>query len=129
MDDIIDRACKIDYAGEAILEYLLSLPDQELCIMGTRNVRDMIAISAWYLWWERHKLVHNETTQNAQQISMGIRALAANFVNASSPKASMKRGGWSNPPTGFVKLNVDASFDHDLLRGTIGPVLRDDKGL
>ena len=128
MDDIIDRACKIDYAGEAILEYLLSLPDQELCIMGTRNVRDMIAISAWYLWWERRKLVHNETTQNAQQISMGIRALAANFVNASSPKASIKRGGWSNPPTGFVKLNVDASFDHDLLRGTIGAVLRDDKG-
>lgn len=128
MDDIIDRACKIDYAGEAILEYLLSLPDQELCIMGTRNVRDMIAISAWYLWWERRKLVHNETTQNAQQISMGIRALTANFVNASSPKASMKRGGWSSPPTGFVKLNVDASFDHDLLRGTIGAVLRDDKG-
>ena len=89
MDGIIDKACKIDYAGEAILEYLLSLPDQELCIMGTRNVRDMIAISAWYLWWERRKLVHNETTQNAQQISMGIRALAANFVNASSPKASI----------------------------------------
>ena len=59
---------------------------------------------------------------------MGIRALAANFVNASSPKASMKRGGWSNPPSGFVKLNVDASFDHDLLRGTIGAVVRDDKG-
>ncbi|XP_073363270.1 uncharacterized protein [Aegilops tauschii subsp. strangulata] len=29
---------------------------------------------------------------------------------------------------GFVKLNVDASFDHDLLRGTTGAVLRDDKG-
>ena len=28
----------------------------------------------------------------------------------------------------FVKLNVDASFDHDLLRGTTGAVLRDDKG-
>ena len=128
MDDIIDRACKIDYAGEAILEYLLSLPDQELCIMGTHNVRDMIAISAWYLWWEMHKLIHNEATQNAQHISMGIRALTANFVNASSPKTSMKRGGWSSPPTGFVKLNIDASFDHDLLRGTIGAVLSDDKG-
>jgi hypothetical protein len=88
----------------------------------------MIAISTWYLWWEMRKLVYNETTQNAQQISMGIRALTANFVNASSPKASMKRGGWSSPPTGFVKLNVDASFDHDLLRGTMGAVLRDDKG-
>ena len=29
---------------------------------------------------------------------------------------------------GFVKLNVDASFDHGLLKGTAGVVLRDDKG-
>jgi hypothetical protein len=40
----------------------------------------------------------------------------------------MKRGGWSGPPVGFFKLNVDASFDHDLLRGMMGAVLRDDKG-
>ena len=72
--------------------------------------------------------MHKETTQNALQISMGILALTSNFVNASSPKATMKKGGWSCPPRGFVKLNVDASFDHDLLRGTMGTVLRDEKG-
>ena len=27
-----------------------------------------------------------------------------------------------------MKLNVDASFDHDLFRCTMGPVLGDDKG-
>ena len=27
-----------------------------------------------------------------------------------------------------MKLNVDASFDHDLLRGTMGAVSRDEKG-
>ncbi|KAI4985031.1 hypothetical protein ZWY2020_017661 [Hordeum vulgare] len=59
---------------------------------------------------------------------MGILALTTNFVNASSPKASMRREGWSYPPRGFVKLNVDASFDHDLLRGTMGAVHRDGKG-
>ena len=47
---------------------------------------------------------------------------------AISPKATMKRGGWVQPPRGFVKLNVDASFDHDGLKGTTGAVLRDDKG-
>ena len=52
----------------------------------------------------------------------------SNFVNASSPKASMKERGWSCPPRGFVKLNVEASFDHDMLKGTMGAVLRDDKG-
>ena len=52
----------------------------------------------------------------------------ANYINAHSPKATSKTGGWSRPPMGFVKLNVDASFDHDLLRGTAGAMLRDYKG-
>uniref|UniRef100_A0A453ESM3 Reverse transcriptase zinc-binding domain-containing protein n=1 Tax=Aegilops tauschii subsp. strangulata TaxID=200361 RepID=A0A453ESM3_AEGTS len=60
LDDIIEKACEIDRAGEAVLEYLLLLPDQHLWILGCHNVREMIAISAWYLWWERRKLVHNE---------------------------------------------------------------------
>ena len=128
LDMIIERACEIDRAGEATLEYLLLLPDQDLRIMGYENVREMIAISAWYLWWERRKLVHKELTQNVTQISMGIIALTYNFVNASSSKVSMKNGGWQCPSRGFVKLNVDASFDHDLLEGTMGAVLRDDKG-
>ena len=46
---IIERAREIDRAGEATLEYLLLLPDQDLRIMGYENVREMIAISAWYL--------------------------------------------------------------------------------
>ncbi|KAI4993030.1 hypothetical protein ZWY2020_007343 [Hordeum vulgare] len=128
MEDIIEKACEIDRAGEAVLEYLLLLPDQELRIMGCHNVHEMIAIYAWYLWWERRKLVHNEKTQNVHMISMGILALTTNFVNASSPKASIRKEGWSHPPRGFVKLNVHASFDHDLLRGTMGAVLRDGKG-
>ena len=59
---------------------------------------------------------------------MGILALTNFFVNASSPEASMKKVVWSCPPRGFVKLNVDAYFDHDLLRGSMGAVIRDDKG-
>ena len=59
---------------------------------------------------------------------MGILALTANFVTASSLKASMKRGVGLALEWAFVKLNVDASLDHGLLRGTMGAVLRDDKG-
>lgn len=39
-----------------------------------------------------------------------------------------KMGGWELPPRGHVKLNVDASFDHDLLKGTAGAIIRDDRG-
>ena len=71
-------------------------------------------------------IVDKAKTQNALQISMGVLALTTNLVNALSPKASMKKGGWSCPPKGFVKFNVDASFDYDLFKGTMGAVLRDD---
>ena len=36
MDVIIDKACEIDRVGEAILEYLLLLPDQDMGIKGTK---------------------------------------------------------------------------------------------
>ena len=97
MDDIIDKACEIDHSGEAVLKYLLLLPGQGLRIMDYHNVREMIAVSAWYLWWERRKLMHKEKTQNALQISMGVLALTTNFINALSPKASTKEDGLVPP--------------------------------
>ena len=42
--DIINKACEVDHAGEAVLEYLLLLPDQELRMIGHHNVREMIAV-------------------------------------------------------------------------------------
>ena len=128
MDDIIDKPCEVDRAREAVLEYLLLLLDQELWITSHQNVHEMIVISTWYLWWDRHMLVHEGKAQNAQLSSMGIRAITTNYVNAHSPNASIKKGGWSKPPLGLVKLNTDASFDHDLLKGTAGAVLRNNKG-
>uniref|UniRef100_A0A8R7UGP7 RNase H type-1 domain-containing protein n=1 Tax=Triticum urartu TaxID=4572 RepID=A0A8R7UGP7_TRIUA len=47
---------------------------------------------------------------------------------AAAPKAKRKTGGWELPPRGHVKLNVDASFDGDLLVGTAGAIIRDDRG-
>ena len=59
---------------------------------------------------------------------MGDRAIAGNYVKAHSSRATNIIGGWIRPPMGSVKLNVDASFDQDMLRGTTEVVLRDDKG-
>lgn len=39
--------------------------------------------------------------------------------------ARPKKNGWSKPQLDWVKLNVDASFDADTLRATIGAVIRD----
>ena len=117
---MINRACVVDRAGEAVLEFLLLMLEEEISVLGLQNTRELIVITAWYLWWDRRKLVYKGKSQDAYQSAMGARAIAANYVKANSPKAIRKKGGWLRPPMGFVKLNVDASFDHDLLRGTAG---------
>ena len=113
MYEVVKKACVIDRAGHAVLEFLLLMPDHELSILGSRNVGELITIAAWYLLWNRRKLVHEGKSQEASQTSLGIRAITANYVNAHSPRAKRKNEGWCRPPMGFVKLNVDASFHHD----------------
>ena len=65
--------------------------------------------------------------QTATQISYSLRILTTQFPSAPAPNAQWKIGGSYLSPRGHVKLNIDASFDHDLLRDTAGVVLRDDK--
>ena len=85
---VIKEACVVDRAGEAILELLLLKPENEIATLGIQNVRELIAITAWYLWWDRRRLVHEGKAQNAQLSSMGIRAITTNYVNAHSPNAT-----------------------------------------
>lgn len=128
LNGMVDMACCTDRAGKRVLEYLLYLDDHDCTVHGLRNIRELFALGSWYLWWERRKFVHGEKTQTAEQIAMSIQVLTANFTVAVLPKARVKKGGWSCPPHGFVKLNVDAAFDQDSLLGAAGAIVRDSKG-
>ena len=75
----------------------------------------MVAMVAWYLGYERHKLTHGEETQNAAQINMAVRCLAANYIISYSPKAKVRSGAWLKPRHGKVNVNFDAGFDVDTL--------------
>ena len=41
---MINKACVVDHAGEAILGFLLLMPDQDLAIVGSQNTRELIAL-------------------------------------------------------------------------------------
>jgi isoaspartyl peptidase/L-asparaginase-like protein (Ntn-hydrolase superfamily) len=47
---------------------------------------------------------------------------------ANTPKEKPKRDGWQKPLKDYVKINVDASFDADQVRGTTGAVIYDYSG-
>ena len=46
LHEAIKKACVVDRAGEAVLEFLIFMPEHELSILGTQNVRELIAITA-----------------------------------------------------------------------------------
>ena len=92
-----------------------SLSDQDVVVFGLPKFRETIATTSWYLWWEHRKVTHGEEVQDADQINMVVRALAANFVLACAQKARVCTVRWTKPRSGYVQLNVDAGFDVDSL--------------
>ena len=126
--DVIQRGLAMNTCGEVMLDYLLSLPDDHIHVLGLPKLRETVATCCWYLWWERRKITHGGDPQTAPQINLVVRSLAENFIVANSPRPRVHLGGWMRPRTGYVKLNVDASFDQDLLEGSAGAVIRDHKG-
>jgi ribonuclease HI len=95
---------------------------------GTASIPELVVVTAWYLWWERCKATRGEALQDPERKAREIRTLYSNKFVANSPKAKPKREGWVKPLSDHVKVNVDASFDADQLRGTTGAVIRDCKG-
>ena len=90
IDEIIKKALLVDMAGEVILEHLLCLPEQDVQVLGQPKLKEMVATTAWYLWYERPKLVHGEETQTVAQIYMAVRCLAANYIISYSPKPKVR---------------------------------------
>jgi ribonuclease HI len=63
------------------------------------------------------------------QSAIAIGALYSNYTAANSARPKLRKAGWAKPLNDFVKLNVDASFDADDLRGATGAIIRDSNGL
>jgi ribonuclease HI len=97
-------------------------------VFGQASVPELVAVTSWYLWWERCKATRGEKVQDPENTARAIDAIYSNFYAANTPKAKPKRGGWLKPLKDYVKINVDASFDADQLMGTTGAVIRDCNG-
>jgi hypothetical protein len=129
VEKVIRKACLVYRAGESVLGFPLEMAQHEMMGLNLVNIHEMIANTCWYLlWWERRKLWHREKIQSANQIASSVRILTVNYSSAIAPKAKRKQGGWELPPRGYVNLNVDTYFDQDLLKGTAGAIIRDDRG-
>jgi len=88
------------------------------------GLAELILTGGWYIWWEHRQYVHGENIQRPSRSALSIAALTKNYKLAMKKGAKVRKG-WQKPPEGMIMVNVDASFDDDVGRGSTGVVIRD----
>ncbi|KAI5002304.1 hypothetical protein ZWY2020_026954 [Hordeum vulgare] len=91
---------------------------------------ELVAVAAWYLWWQRRQLKKGEHIQPVGRAAMTIKALSTNFWHASDKRVerTKEEHRWVKPRHDFLKVNVDASFVEEDSAGAIGAVIIDEWG-
>jgi ribonuclease HI len=128
IDTVIQDAMVPGRSGSEILGFLLNASHEVVPGFESIQLREMIAVSAWYIWWNRRRKSHGENVPPVQNCVNSIRAITANSAKA---KALVNVAGqkWLKPRSHYVKVNVDAAFVIEEKAGSAAAVMRDTQGL
>jgi ribonuclease HI len=128
LSDVIVDAIQVDRSGSAVLEHILRMPSTAMPGMQSVQLKEVIMVTCWYLWWLRRRRTHNEDIPPLHKCKFSILAIVANSAleNKSLQVDSTTR--WQRPLPRQVKLNVDASYHADVGTGAVGAVIRDYEG-
>ncbi|XBJ25843.1 hypothetical protein VPH35_003405 [Triticum aestivum] len=97
--------------------------------MDVIDTPELVAITCWFLWWQRTLISRGEEFLTPQHSGPAIQALALNFVRAAcTPPAVPRMNRWRKPLMGQFALNVDASFSDLDHSGACGAIVRDSNG-
>ncbi|KAM1017221.1 hypothetical protein ACFX13_047544 [Malus domestica] len=117
-----------------------------VCTVGSQNLGnkevfdktiEYLAFSFWFIWRARCDAVFNELKPSTSRTTQIIFSALDSFKLASSSlQGSPATRGiisrnvhcsvvWSPPPVNWVKVNVDACWNHDSHCGQVGIVVRD----
>jgi hypothetical protein len=122
LGELINKAWRVDHASQAVLEYLICEDQQYPMLLGQSKIPKLVAVTCWYLWWERRQATKGEHVKDPDKSATAIGALYSNFTAAYIAKPKARRVGWEKSTQDFVKLNVDAAFYADDLRGQPGRI-------
>jgi hypothetical protein len=78
------------------------------------GIRDMMAVTCWYLWWIRRIRIHEEVVLTVKNCATSITSLTANFIKFCSNVVGLAEAKWCRPLSSHVKLNVDAAFHEEI---------------
>jgi hypothetical protein len=128
MESMIHDASWQGRSGSEILGALLSSNQSDVPGFELIQSRELIVVSAWYIWWIRRHKSHGEKIPPIPNCVTSIRAITANTEKAKSVSSSMQIQKWVRPRCHFMKVNVDAAFDAGEEAGAIAAVVRDSQG-
>jgi ribonuclease HI len=100
---------------------VLALPKQQ---------QALVAVTLWDWWTARNKINAGEKRKTTEEICHLI--IKHHHEFSPEPKALVEvqpvQSKWEPPPSGFVKVNFDASFIPELKNGSYGYVIRAEDG-
>ena len=80
MKPTIENAVAQERSGSVILEKLLCSDLEGEARIPIANGVEMIMVAAWYLWWDRRKISHDEKCDTPVRTTMSIRGIVANAL-------------------------------------------------
>lgn len=111
-----------------MLQHLFLARDRPVPIKPNLDVKQVIAVGGWYLWWLWHQFTHYGKPPPPARWPIYVLAITNNFQEANMKKQNVQEQRWIKPEPRFVKLNVDAAFQLDEGAGATPVVLRDNNG-
>lgn len=70
-----------DIFGSVTMDQLLSDKSERL-LTGDLPIPELVAVAAWYFWWQRRQLTKFEVVQPHWRMEISNKALAINFLRA-----------------------------------------------
>ncbi|KAK9988947.1 hypothetical protein SO802_029186 [Lithocarpus litseifolius] len=98
---------------------------------GTTHDLETFFLTTWSIWYIRNQKVFKDSCHLSTQVWNFSRRLSHDFKEASNTfcdKQSLLKEGWSPPPLGMYKVNVDGTTSNDGRPSSIGVIIRNSKG-
>jgi hypothetical protein len=111
--EIIDEAMLVDRSGSAVLEEILRRNSRLMPGFHDLCLKEVVAITSWYIWWVRRRRTHNEDVSPLFRCKMSILAIAANSAKEAKHTSPSREARWTRLLSRQVKINVDAAFFED----------------
>lgn len=96
---------------------------------------ETVAVILWTTWNFRNKATLGTNRTNVQELTRQIKRHIAEQRKSRNDNQWMltsenqeNQEVWTPPPTGLLKINVDASWNDDQRRGGVGWIIRDSHG-